>query len=362
MSGDDGTSPTEEHNTMNDFFPVARNDKEIFAAAADYVAQQLGVRVTDPHPLAHDLSLDEIAIACGRRVRPFDKDPRTLRAAGMSTGDFSSYLAAGAQANITVRFQQQAQHLRWCWPFEVRDFTPAAVTAVDAEIDLLPVGEQSEIEHGHVRTAAGREGLQLVRHGRIVKFSRHLIIADEWDLIAMQLATVGPNAARLQATRVAAALEENPTLDDGGQVFHADYGTVHSSNVAPDATGLGVAMKALRTQKVGGRDANLELAHLAVAPDLEMQTLASLHNAGLGARISVTVMPELATGRWFAFCEPNLAPTIAVLYLKGDKQKVPVRVEQAKRPPNFDGAAVKVTAELGAAMVGRVGIFRGQAS
>lgn len=347
---------------MNDFFPAARNDRELLAAAEDYVAQQLGVHVSNPHPLSRDLTLKEIIIACGRKLRPHDNDPRTLFAAGQSTGDLSSYLAAGAQANIAVRFNQQAQHLRWCWPFEVRDFTPATITAVDAETDLLPVGELSEIEHGIVRTAAGREGIVLVRYGRIVKFSRHLLIADEWDLIAMQLATVGPNAARLQATHVAAALEENPTLDDGGPVFHADYGNVHTSNVAPDSTGLGVAMKALRTQKLGGRDANLELAHLAVAPDLEMQAIATLHNAGLASRITVTVMPELGTGRWFALAEPNLAPTIAVLYLKGDKQKVPVRVEQAKRPPNFDGAAVKITSELGAAMVGRIGIFRGQAS
>jgi len=215
---------------------------------------------------------------------------------------------------------------------------------------------------GTFRTAAGREGIVLVRYGRIVKFSRHLLIADEWDLIAMQLATVGPNAARLQAAHVAAALEENPTLDDGGPVFHADYGNVHTSNVSPDPAGLGVAMKALRTQKIAGRDVNLELAHLAVAPDLEMQAIATLHNAGLASRITVTVMPELGTGRWFALAEPNLAPTIAVLYLKGDKQKVPVRVEQAKRPPNFDGAAVKITSELGAANGRRVGIFRGQAS
>jgi len=348
---------------MNDFFHAARNAKEILAAAEDYVAQQLGVHIMNPHPLARDLTLDEIAIACGRSVRPFDNDPRTLRAAGLSTGDFSSYLAAGAQANIAVRFNQQAQHLRWCWPFEVRDFTPATVTAVDAEIDLLPVGEHEEIQHGLVRTAGGREGLVLTRYARIVKFSRHLIIADDWDLIAMQLATVGPNAARLQATRVAAALEENPTLDDGGPVFHADYGNVHTSNVSPDSTGLAVAMKALRTQKLaGGRDANLELAHLAVAPDLEMLAITTLHNAGLAARITVTVMPELQAGRWFALAEPNLAPAIAVLYLKGDKQKVPVRAERTKSPPNFDGSAVKITAELGAAMVGRIGIFRGQAS
>ncbi len=346
-----------------DLFHLARNDKELLVAAEDFFSRKLGVDIRNPHPLSHDLTLDDIVVACGRRARPHDNDRRTLRAAGLSTGDFSSYLAAGAQALLAVRFNQQAQHLRWCWRFEVRDFKPATIAAVDAETDLLPIGELARIEHGYARTAAGREGIQLVRYGRLIKFSRHLILADEWDLIAMQLATIGPNAARLQATHVAEALEENPTLDDGAPVFHDDYGNQASNVTArPDAGGLALAQQALRTQMIGGRPVNLALEHIVVEPALEMAAIAALHSVGLSERVTLTVMPELPSGRWFALADPNLAPTIAVLYLKGDRQQVPVRVEQAKRPPNFDGVGVKTTAELGAAMVGRVGIYRGQAS
>jgi len=345
------------------------NDQDLLAAAEDYIAQQLGAHVPNAHPLAHDITLRDLAVICGRKARPFDRngDERILAAAGMGTSEFSKALATGAQAPVTARFAAQAGHLRFCWPFELRDFTPATVPAVDAEVHLLPVGQHEEIQRGYVRTAAGSTQVRLVRYARIIEFSRHLIIASEWDLIGMQLATVGPNAARLQASLVVAALEENPTLDDGAPVFHADHNNMMESfslgSATPDVAGLDVAMQALRTQQLAsGGAAGLELRHLAVAPDLEIQAIAALHACGLTERISITVMTALPAGRWYAFADPNLAPTIAVLSLRGDKQKVPVRVEQAKRPPTHDGAAVKVSAELGAAMVGRIGVFRAQVS
>lgn len=342
------------------------NDRELLAAAEDHIAQQLGAHVAHPHPLAQEMTLRDLAVACGRTARPFDRsgDERILAAAGMGTSDFSKALAAGAQALVSAHFGQQSQHRRFCFPLEVRDFRPAIVPAVDAEVQLLPVGEHGEITRGFVRTAAGSTQAQLVRYGRIVEFSRQLIMNDEWDLITVQLATVGPNAARTESALVAAALEGNPVLDDGAPVFHEDYNNAmpEGTTSAPDASALGVAMQALRTQQLaGGGAAGLELTHLAVEPALEMTAIAALHACGLDERISVTVMTALPAGRWFAFSDPSLAPTIAVLSLPGDKQKTPARVEQTKRPPTHDGAAVKVSAELGAAMIGRVGIYRGQA-
>jgi hypothetical protein len=73
-------------------------------------------------------------------------------------------------------------------------------------------------------------------------------------------------------------------------------------------------------------------------------------------------MPWLASGRWYALADPRLAPVVAFLHLRGSAPDAPpVRVEPAKTAINVDGVAIRASADLGVAIVGRVGAVRGGA-
>ena len=66
-------------------------------------------------------------------------------------------------------------------------------------------------------------------------------------------------------------------------------------------------------------------------------------------------------GRWFALADQQLAPTIAVIRLLGTTK--PFRIQRFQsRGMEFDGMVLKGLTDVGAAMLGRIGIVRGQSS
>lgn len=119
---------------------------------------------------------------------------------------------------------------------------------------------------------------------------------------------------------------------------------------------LAVGMSYLRMQLTpSGHPAGLRAEHLIVAADLEFQALRLVQDTGINIR--VTVLTGLPDGRWYLTSNPEAHPTIVTTRLQGTNSAV--RVEGAKRPFGFDGTAVRVIADLGAAVVRRDGIIRG---
>ena len=183
---------------------------------------------------------------------------------------------------------------------------------------------------------------------------RDATINDELGGISKVLATLGASAARLESRMVSDALEENPALDDGREVFHADHMNVVAA--ALDAIGLGQAMALLRTQPTSaGLRADLRARHLVVAPDLEYVANRLIVESSLDVKVSS--LANLPNGRWFLMADKVGCPTVATLRLQG--AKLPVRVESRRGPIKADGAGVRVIAELGACMLRRTGIVRG---
>ena len=334
---------------MNNF-----NPKEVLAAAADSIALALGASVKHPHPLAAQLTLREIAYAAGALARPgwACDDHRSVMALGLAVGDFSKALAEAAQV-LTVRtYQAQAEHVKFCSVVGVKNFLPADLPVLDADLALDPLGENAEITHGFGLVAAGASQVRLTTYAKILGLSRQCIINDSLSGFSRALTGLGASVARFEARLVAAALESNPVLDDGAVTFHVDH-----KNIVAGPFDMGLAMTLLRNQtNAAGNKADLAAKHLIVTPELEFTARQLIKDAGLDVQVSV--LAYLPASRWYLLADTQIQPVIGTLRLKDELSAVRV-IEQRRRPDGIDGSAVKVMADLGVCLLSRTGIVRG---
>jgi hypothetical protein len=325
-------------------------------SAPDAIALLLGEKVTNPHPAAAHFSMKVLAGRIGSRVsngRYLSHEP-SAAALGMGTSDFASILAAGLSPVVVRRYRAMARHLAFCGTVKVRDFRSYPVPRVDTELDLREVGENARVVGGLISTEGGAVAVRLTRYARALAISRPAIINNEIDLIGEVVSSVGPTVARKEAGLVAASLEAPADLDDGQPVF----GVANTVAAALDASSLAEAAALLLNQPLpsGGR-ADLDLRHLVVSPSVYLPACKLVRDHGMEASVTVTPMVGLAAGRWYALADPEISPTVAVVRL--DRSTDPVRVEGHERPEGADGAALLASAEIGAGLLGRVGIVRG---
>lgn len=346
---------------------------EIISAAPDAIAAAFGIPNRTPHPQASalvDAPLSKLAYAIGAAVRapqPREHD-QAVMGRGMGTKDFSRLLAGGASALAVRTFNAAGAHRVFCGELEAKDFRPVSIGTVDNNL-FVPVAPLAsgaavwnielhdyvsidEIKEGVVNTSVAGTA-QLTSHACILKFSRQLVRNDEIGIIKSTVQQMGAAAANLEAAYVYHAMEQNPNLDDGAPVFHADLG-----NVVAEAFGessLGKAMQALRLQALAsGNRADLKSAHLVVSSDLEFAAYKLNHQCGLGLTITATY--RLPAGRWFLLADPEVYPSVSILKLQGVTNST--RIEE-HNDFDFDGVSLRIVTDVGAVMHDRVGIVRG---
>lgn len=332
------------------------NPGEIVAAANDAIKLNLGIKVQHPHPLASELGMASVAYALGyqQRVPQEWEIDRAVMARGMATADFSRILADGISGVAFHSYSEASEHKRFTKSIELRDFRPTGWPGVGTDLELELAGEGGEITYGYARLVAGSVLLKLSTYARAICVSRQAIMNDQFGAIKQVFSDIGASAARVEARLVAEALENPAVLDDGNPVFDAGYKNVVAS--ALNDASLAVGMSYLRMQLTpSGHPAGLRAEHLIVAADLEFQALRLVQDTGVNIR--VTVLTGLPDGRWYLTSNPEAHPTIVTTRLQGTNSAV--RIEGAKRPFGFDGTAVRVIADLGAAVVRRDGIIRG---
>lgn len=346
-------------------FSSDRNPWEVVAAAADAIAMGMGMDVERPHPLARviceDGALGTIAYAAGlKNARGLaDGNRVAVMGSGIGTDDFKDALGqAGLQVSVAT-YGDQAQHLAFCGVVEAKNYQPFDVPGLGLDVYPQALGPNAQILWGTVESVGGAQGIRLGRYGRLFGVTRKAVVNNEVLEIGRMFAAYGAATSRLEARLVAATLETPANMDDGQPVFHADHGNLATPG-AFDEDALNEAIRLLRRQRApGGEYADLELRHLVVEPELEATARRVIREAAMD--VQVAAMADLPAGRWYALADQKLAPTIAVVRLLGAQK--PLRVEsRPKDQIHIDGIAVKGVADLGAAMLGRVGIVRGSAA
>ena len=338
------------------------NPREMIAALNDALTIKAGVMPSHPHPLAEqvaEMDMKDIAIIAGELTAIEQGRRPTNDAAilgmgltrsdfGMAMGDAMSYLAAN-------RYDAFADHLPLCADLPVADFKEISFPDISADVALQETRELQEHTAASVIPADGTVKAQLRTYGRIISVSRQSVINDDIGLLANIFASMGTSAARIENEQVFTGLESNPNLQDGEPLFHEDLGNTESSALSAEA--LASAVGKLRTMPLRRDEpANTKARFLVTAPELEMP--AHRLNREHGNRLEVIASPHIKTGRWYVFADPEVAPVIQRLTLKGASGK-PVMIEPQKRNITFDGIRLKARADIGIAITGRSGVVRG---
>ncbi len=342
------------------------NTRDQIEALNDALAIRAGIRKANvmTHPAAEEFAgnnvLATLAEAYGALIPRKGNGPTAAFAAGLSSSEFTAALANTVRSVFVSRLSAFDEHRAICAVRELINFRLHSFPVVDADPLLDEISESMEF-HNEVRVAT-MDGLsaRVRSFGKNVYCSRELIKNDDIALLSGLVANMGASAARLEAKLVWALLESNPLLGDQMAMFHEDHGNL-GAPAALDLTSISAGVAALRNMLLpSGEKANLKPASIVVAPQYELSTKAVLK---LAASESIQVIPSpwIDSTNWYLASDPQIAPVISLLYLKGAQRGVVVgKARQTASQQSRDGVALGIRFDVGVVPVGRIGIYKGR--
>ena len=253
------------------------------------------------------------------------------RAAGYhSTADFPIIL--GNLANRTLRDAYEGIP-RTFQAFSRRevltDFKPVTRAQLSGAPDLEKVLESGEFTYGTMGESS--ETYALSTYGRIIGFTRQMLVNDDMSAFTRMAAAFGARASELEGDIVYAILTTNPDMGDGTALFHADHGNLGSAAVINE-TALTAAMRAYATQTgIEGHRISVSPAYILVPPGqraVEARKLLTATTPDSTANVNVyasslqvvedrRLIPASGQDPWFLSAQPSLIDTIEYAYLEG---------------------------------------------
>ena len=164
------------------------------------------------------------------------------------TGDFASLTADALGKELRRRYLLAVPTWQGItMPRQASDFKQLSSVQLGDAPKLFETVEHGEITHGTMSDAS--EKYRVKRYSRVLSLTYELIINDDLGAL-MQVPTLFSMSARQTESDVVwAALTDNPDMQDGNTLFHADHGNIATPAAAIDVTSLGVAAELLRRQK-----------------------------------------------------------------------------------------------------------------
>lgn len=185
-----------------------------------------------------------------------------------TTSDFPEILANVAGKTLRDAYQEVPRTFQaFCRQATLPDFKQVSRTQLSEAPNLDKVLEGGEFKFGTV--GEGAEKYQLSTFGKILSFSRQMLINDDMDAFSRIPSMMGAAAARLESDIVYGILLNNPDMADGIDLFHDDHGNL--TDALLDVDGMGIARALMRKQKgpAGLARLNLTPKYLLVGSDLE---------------------------------------------------------------------------------------------
>lgn len=154
--------------------------------------------------------------------------------------------------------------------------------------------------------------------------SREMLINDDLGTFGRLAANFGASAARMEADKTYALLNDNPTLSDGNALFSVAHGNLAGTGAALSVTSLGLARAAMRKQKgLGGLDYIDAQPRVLIVPAV-LETLAEQLIASLvdPAKSNATPQAEFIRGLVLV-ADPRLdAASATAWYLSADPERI----------------------------------------
>lgn len=250
-----------------------------------------------------------------------------------STSDFAAIMAGTMNRSYQSGYEEAPRTFpAWARRITLRDFRPAVTAIGGAMPNLLKVDEAAEFKYGTM--GGSQEAIRLETFGRIIAFTRQLMINDSLNELGDLPRRYGASAARLEGDVVYGVLTSNQVMADGVALFHATHGNLGSAATITDAS-LAAAMLAFATVKDGnGNVTPVTPRYLIVPPgprQMEaMRVLAPITagrsadvnvfaNSGLQIIVESRLIPASGQHPWYLAADPGEVDTISYAYLEGQE-------------------------------------------
>jgi hypothetical protein len=275
-----------------------------------------------------------------------------------ATSDFPAALGNTVYRVLKAEFEAAPRGIaQAARPITLADFRARAMIDFAGDpIELLEVNEGGEFLRATI--AEGSNSIRLRTFGRVIGFTRQLLINDDLDMISRLPRMFAKAAVAVEDKTLAALLESNPTLGDGTALFHANHKNLAGAGATISEATLSAARLALRTQVgLNGQPVNLVPWAVVIPPQLETATekeLAVLTPASSSdanpfqGALKIIVDPWLSSASaWYVAASPERSDGLLLAHLEGE---VGPQVE-SRVGFDVDGVEIKARLDFGCGFV-----------
>jgi len=220
---------------------------------------------------------------------------------------------------------------RWAKKGTLSDFRPVTRVAFDAATRLEKVNQDGEYKYGTL--TEGGEVIQLATYGKIVPFTRQMIINDDLSALQRMPQFFGRSAANMESDIVYGILTANAALSDGTALFHTNHANLAAAGAKITIDSLSAGRAAMRTQiSPAGELMNIAPQFLLVPAALETTAAQYTSNAytptkssdqnvfqGLLEPVIESRLDAASALAWYLVGDPSACDTVEFCYLDGEE-------------------------------------------
>ena len=284
-----------------------------------------------------------------------------------TTGDFPAVLGnIGNRVLRTAYDDTPRTFTAWARRASLSDFRPTTRVQVSNAPRLEKVLEGAEFTYGTFGEASTQYAL--ATYGRIIAFSRQMLINDDLGAFTRVANSFGARAAQLEGDLVYAILLQNPAMSDGTALFHADHGNLGAAAVINEVS-LTSAMTAFAKQTdIDGTAIDVSPQFIIVPPGqraLEARKLLTATTPGktddvntYAGQLQVVserrLMPTTGAAPWFLAAGTGLIDTVEYAYLDGEDGVF----TDTRNGFDIDGVEVKARLDFAASAIDHRGLYK----
>lgn len=252
-----------------------------------------------------------------------------LARAAMSSSDLPYILANVAEKSAQKKYEQAPRTWsRWAKTDSLRNFKTNDRVRSGDFASLEERQESGEFKRGSF--GEEREQVTLKEYGKVLGFTRRMLINDDLNEIAKVSAQSGVAASRLENSLVYGQLTGSVTMGDSVALFHADHANLATAGALTDSE-IGEAFALMRAQtSVDGLDKlNLAPKYLICGPANEVlarkylavisPTQASNVNV-FSNSLELIVDAEITTDDYYFAADQNAIDTVVLFHLEGEER------------------------------------------
>jgi hypothetical protein len=216
-----------------------------------------------------------------------------------------------------------------------------------------------------------KESIAATTKGNIINVSRQMVINDDLGAFLGLSTDLGRAAARTIEAAVYAKLEANPTMSDSVALFDAaGHGNYQGTGAAIGVASLDEARAAMASQKdISGNDyldirpaillcpttkRGVAVTTVNAVYDPDTANKLQKPNAVNGIVSTIIDSPRLTGNAWYLFADPQVVPTLEVVFLNGNDQPF-IEMENGF---TVDGSRYKVRLDFGVGVVDYRGAYK----